>query len=82
MHVWNGIIPNSQLVISPSASDTDWQMELYILPSVYSVWVALTLFVTAVLLFIVVGALHWIEMQQDARERRGALMFVNFDVFS
>lgn len=80
---FSGMIPNSQIIIipySPGLVNTDsWQLELYVNPSQYAVWVMLVLILVMVLLAGVVGVLHWFEKREDEREKRQALHSINFD---
>ncbi|KAJ3021428.1 hypothetical protein HKX48_008522 [Thoreauomyces humboldtii] len=81
---YQGVIPNSQLVVIPYESDaaadtTSWTLELYINPSSASKSVMLVLLTSLVVLSSVVAALHWTEKREDERERRKALHAINFD---
>ncbi|KNC97918.1 uncharacterized protein SPPG_06908 [Spizellomyces punctatus DAOM BR117] len=82
--VYQGVIPNSQLIVIPyeeKPSDTPdtWRLELYINPSSASKSVMLVLCTSLVILVSVVGFLHWMEKREDERERRKALHAINFD---
>ena len=79
-----GIIPNSQVVISPPSSvsladgDASWSWELYLHPGEYVPWVTFSVFVATVVLAGVVGLLHVRERKEDELERRRALHRLNF----
>ncbi|KAI8907014.1 hypothetical protein DFJ77DRAFT_514148 [Powellomyces hirtus] len=82
--VFQGVIPNSQLIVIPyeqdaNADPTNWILELYVNPSSASRSVMLVLFTSLVILSSVVAGLHWTEKREDERERRKALHAINFD---
>ncbi|KAI8822214.1 uncharacterized protein EV422DRAFT_526082 [Fimicolochytrium jonesii] len=81
---FQGVIPNSQLVVIPYEEDEgagpgSWILELYINPSSASSSVLLVLCTSLALLASVVGVLHWTEKREDAKERRRARHAINFD---
>ena len=53
-----GVIPNSKVVIIPSADDSQWRKELYLRPGEWIPLVTLTLIIATVLLAIIVLVLH------------------------
>ncbi|KAJ3295635.1 hypothetical protein HK104_002440 [Borealophlyctis nickersoniae] len=81
---YQGVIPNSQLIITPyqereDASPDAWRLELYINPSSASTSCLLVLCASLVVLGIVVLYLHWAEKREDELEKRKALHLLNFD---
>ncbi|KAJ1975956.1 hypothetical protein H4R34_004150 [Dimargaris verticillata] len=80
---WQGIIPNSQLMISPyqgDGTDTDsWNIELYINPSSSALGVLVVLLITIAVLAVTVLVFNWFEKRQDKREKDRALHVINFD---
>lgn len=80
---WNGIIPNSQLVVHPfQTTNTDpstWVMELHINPSEYAIGVLITLVIGLIVLAAVVWGLKIMENREDEREKRKKLHVINFD---
>ncbi|KAI9015217.1 hypothetical protein BC832DRAFT_196876 [Gaertneriomyces semiglobifer] len=76
---YQGVIPNSQLVVLPYGETQLWRLELYINPSSSSHSVMLVLIVSLITLVCVVGGLHYMEIREDERERRKALHAINFD---
>jgi len=69
---WSGIIPNSQVVVTPypKNSPSNWAIELYISPSGALLWIALGV----ILCLIVSGALivffQWRERKADEAEKK------------
>ncbi|CAO3681171.1 unnamed protein product [Rhizopus microsporus] len=83
-YFYEGVIPNSQLVILPYQPDdvqdsSSWKVELYIKPGDYIPWVLGVLTTAAVILGIVVAALRIMEKREDEMERQKALHIINFD---
>lgn len=82
--LWRGIIPNARLVVFPyyAANDTrtsdGWQIEVYI-PSRFVGYVAAALVGASLILALAAAGLTWRERREDARERRRAIMMLNFD---
>ncbi|KAJ3182769.1 hypothetical protein HDU87_008108 [Geranomyces variabilis] len=81
---FQGVIPNSQLIVIPyedseDAGPTSWILELYVNPSSASRSVMLVLLTSLAILASVVGGLHWTEKREDEKERRKALHAINFD---
>jgi integrin alpha FG-GAP repeat containing protein 1 len=74
-----GIIPNSQVVISPPSSASlaegggSWSWELYLHPGEYVPWVTFSVIMATLVLAGVVGLLHVREKKEDELERRRAL---------
>ncbi|ORX98916.1 integrin alpha N-terminal domain-containing protein [Basidiobolus meristosporus CBS 931.73] len=83
-NTWQGVIPNSQLIIIPyqpedTVTPSSWSLELYISPSGYAKWVLLVMVVTMVVLSIIIYILARIEKKEDELERRKDLHIINFD---
>ncbi|KAF9647285.1 hypothetical protein BDM02DRAFT_3098371 [Thelephora ganbajun] len=77
-----GVVPNSKVVIIPSADDTqrtDWRKELYLRPGEWIPLVTLTVVIATVLLALIVLILHLNEKREDERERRKVSHHINFD---
>ncbi|ORZ40851.1 hypothetical protein BCR44DRAFT_1509239 [Catenaria anguillulae PL171] len=68
-NTFQGVIPNSQLVIYPRAGGASWRLELFINPSQYAVNVLVVLVVSLVVLGVVVGVMQWVERREDEREK-------------
>jgi hypothetical protein len=70
--LFNGLIPNSQLVILPTPPETpsQWQIELFVSPSSSSFWVIIAVFGTILLLLIPIIALALREYRQDKKEKQ------------
>ncbi|KAJ1990529.1 hypothetical protein H4R33_001672 [Dimargaris cristalligena] len=81
--MWSGVIPNSQLVISPwqgSSKDAEsWSIELYINISSSALGVLVVLLVTIFVLAATVLVLNWFEKREDKREKDRTLHVINFD---
>jgi integrin alpha FG-GAP repeat containing protein 1 len=74
-----GVIPNSQVVISPPANPAvSWRWQLYLHPGEYVPWVTLSVVVATMVLAGIVGFLHLKERQEDELERRRDLGRLNF----
>lgn len=69
---WPGIIPNSQVVVSPypHSDPANWLLELYISPSGITLWVTIAVIAWLIVLGAVVLILHWREKKEDEREKR------------
>ncbi|KAJ3055510.1 hypothetical protein HK097_010285 [Rhizophlyctis rosea] len=77
---YQGVIPNSQLIIIPYEKDTEaWSMEMYVEPGSATSGVLAVLGTSLVLLLGVVAGLHWIEKREDELEKKKALHLLNFD---
>ncbi|CED84767.1 Predicted membrane protein [Phaffia rhodozyma] len=81
-----GVIPNSQVVISPPTSSLNpdgsettgrWSWQLYLHPGEYVPWVTASTVFAALILAGVVGFLHLREKREDEIERRRALHRLN-----
>ena len=61
-----GVIPNSKVVILPSAvEDEAWKRQLFLRPGQWIPWVTLTVVVGTVLLAVIVFVLHLNEKVRD-----------------
>ncbi|RKO90225.1 hypothetical protein BDK51DRAFT_21778 [Blyttiomyces helicus] len=80
---YQGVIPNSQLIIIPYQQGDDgpssWQLELYVNPSAAVGPCLLVLCTSLVILSTIVAVLHWLEKREDEIEKRKALHVINFD---
>eukprot|EP01102_Stenamoeba_stenopodia_P008785 TRINITY_DN2564_c0_g1_i4.p1 TRINITY_DN2564_c0_g1~~TRINITY_DN2564_c0_g1_i4.p1 ORF type:complete len:629 (-),score=105.35 TRINITY_DN2564_c0_g1_i4:1706-3592(-) len=67
-----GVIPNSQIVIvpEPAAVPSEWQIELYINPSVFTLWVIVAVLATLVLLFGAIMFFRRREKIEDENEKK------------
>ncbi|KAF9484939.1 hypothetical protein BDN70DRAFT_824769 [Pholiota conissans] len=75
-----GVIPNSKVVILPSADEGgEWKRELFLRPGEWIPWVTVTVMATMILLAIIVLVLHLNEKREDEQERRRASHHINFD---
>ncbi|KAF8061672.1 hypothetical protein FPV67DRAFT_1673289 [Lyophyllum atratum] len=75
-----GVIPNSKVVILPSAKEGEpWKRELFLRPGEWIPWVTVTVVVAMALLAIIVFVLHLNEKREDELERRRASHHINFD---
>jgi len=75
-----GVIPNSKVVILPSANqDEAWKRELFLRPGEWIPWVTVTVVVGMILLAIIVFVLHLNEKREDELERRRVSHHINFD---
>ncbi|KAG6840620.1 hypothetical protein C0991_005519 [Blastosporella zonata] len=75
-----GVIPNSKVVILPSANEDEaWRRELFLRPGEWIPWVTVTVVVGTALLAIIVFVLHLNEKREDELERRRASHHINFD---
>ncbi|KAI0059037.1 integrin alpha N-terminal domain-containing protein [Artomyces pyxidatus] len=72
------VIPNSQIVINPSA-DGAWRKELYLRPGQWIPWVGVSVLGAMIGLAGVVLVLHLNEKREDELERRRASHHINFD---
>nr|KAJ3422011.1 hypothetical protein HK105_001523 [Polyrhizophydium stewartii] len=81
---YQGVIPNSQLVVVPyepegRAGPDSWQLELYMNPSSSSRVLLLVLGGSLALLGILVWVLDWYEKREDEMERKKILHVINYD---
>ncbi|KAJ3731690.1 hypothetical protein DFJ43DRAFT_1132384 [Lentinula guzmanii] len=75
-----GVIPNSKVVILPSANEGEaWKRELFLRPGDWIPWVTVTVVAGTTLLAIIVLVLHLNEKREDELERRRASHHINFD---
>ncbi|KAJ3892409.1 hypothetical protein GG344DRAFT_87791 [Lentinula edodes] len=75
-----GVIPNSKVVILPSATEGEaWKRELFLRPGDWIPWVTVTVIAGTALLAIVVLVLHLNEKREDELERRRVSHHINFD---
>jgi integrin alpha FG-GAP repeat containing protein 1 len=75
-----GVIPNSKVVILPSANEGEaWKRELFLRPGEWIPWVTVTVVVGTILLAIIVFVLHPNEKREDELERRRVSHHINFD---
>jgi integrin alpha FG-GAP repeat containing protein 1 len=70
--MWSALMPNSQLVAIPSPADNTngWTVELFIDPGASSLWVAIAVIGTLILLGIPIIILYRYEAIQDKREKQ------------
>ncbi|KAJ1658607.1 hypothetical protein IWQ61_002183 [Dispira simplex] len=81
---WSGVIPNSQLVISPYQVNPgdqvdNWRIELYINVGSSAIGVLVVLLVTIFVLLVTVLVLNWLERREDKKEKDRSLHVINFD---
>ncbi|KAJ3042449.1 hypothetical protein HDV00_007219 [Rhizophlyctis rosea] len=77
---YQGVIPNSQLIIIPHEENPDaWQLELYVEPSSATNGCLAVLGTSLVVLLGVVAGLHFMEKREDELEKKKALHLLNFD---
>ncbi|KAF9464632.1 hypothetical protein BDZ94DRAFT_1256197 [Collybia nuda] len=75
-----GVIPNSRVVILPSAKEGEmWKRQLFLRPGKWIPWVTVTVVVGTALLAVIVFVLHLNEKREDELERRRASHHINFD---
>ncbi|OAJ38717.1 hypothetical protein BDEG_22624 [Batrachochytrium dendrobatidis JEL423] len=82
---YQGVIPNSQLVIIPyeaarsGHSPVDWKLELYMNPSSSSAGLMGVLCGAITILCIIIWGFDWAEKREDELERKRILHAINFD---
>ncbi|KAJ2807817.1 hypothetical protein H4R21_000328 [Coemansia helicoidea] len=76
---FEGLIPNSQVVVFPRNTTADWRLELYMNRSESTPYILATLLAAMVALAITVVALGALERKADRREKQRALHSINFD---
>ncbi|KAJ2315332.1 hypothetical protein IWW54_000359 [Coemansia sp. RSA 2705] len=76
---FEGLIPNSQVVVFPRNSTGDWRLELYMNRSESTPYILATLLSSMVVLAITVFVLNTLERKADQREKQRALHSINFD---
>ena len=70
-----GVIPNSKVVILPSADEDEaWKRQLFLRPGQWIPWVTLTVVVGTVLLAVIVFVLHLNEKVRDPSVHQLSLM--------
>ncbi|KAF5364540.1 hypothetical protein D9757_011334 [Collybiopsis confluens] len=75
-----GVIPNSKVVILPSANEREaWKRELFLRPGEWIPWVTVTVVVGMAIMAIIVLVLHVNEKREDELERRRSSHRINFD---
>lgn len=75
-----GVIPNSKVVILPSAQEGEmWDRRLFLRPGEWIPWVLLTVVIGTVVLAVIVLILHLHEKREDELERRKISHHINFD---
>ncbi|KAF9009509.1 hypothetical protein BDQ17DRAFT_1348231 [Cyathus striatus] len=75
-----GVIPNSRVVILPSAKEGEgWKRQLFLRPGEWIPWVTVTVVAGMLLLAIIVFVLHLNEKREDELERRRSSHHINFD---
>lgn len=70
--MWSGLMPNAQLVAIPAPADNTngWIVELFVDPGAQSLWVAVAIVGTLILLGIPILILYRYEAIQDRREKQ------------
>ncbi|KAJ2556153.1 hypothetical protein EV175_002108 [Coemansia sp. RSA 1933] len=76
---FEGLIPNSQVVVFPVNTTTEWRLELYMNRSESTPYILATLLSSMFVLAITVFALGALERKADRREKERALHSINFD---
>lgn len=79
-HRFNGVIPNSDLIISPPTSlDSTYRLRLLLNPAEYTIWVAASILIAIVILGALTAIFKWREWREDEAEKRKQLHAINFD---
>ncbi|PIA17154.1 hypothetical protein COEREDRAFT_41520 [Coemansia reversa NRRL 1564] len=76
---FEGLVPNSNVVIFPLNTTKDWRLELYMNRSESTPYILATLLSSMVLLAITVVTLGILERKADKHEKQRALHAINFD---
>ncbi|KAJ2662113.1 hypothetical protein IWW48_002009 [Coemansia sp. RSA 1200] len=76
---FEGLIPNSQVVVFPVNTTSDWRLELYMNRSESTPYILATLLSSMFVLAITVFVLGALERKADRREKERALHSINFD---
>ncbi|KAJ2726077.1 hypothetical protein GGI07_000860 [Coemansia sp. Benny D115] len=76
---FEGLIPNSKVVVFPVNATDDWRLELYMNKSESTPYILATLLSSMGLLAITVFALGALERKADLKEKQRALHAINFD---
>ncbi|TIB81269.1 hypothetical protein E3Q22_01297 [Wallemia mellicola] len=75
---FEGIIPNSQVIITPAYYNHDWHIEMYLKTNKWIPFVTVVVAVLCVLFGAVVFGLHIHEKKEDEAERRKESHHINF----
>lgn len=79
-HRFNGVIPNSDLIISPPTSlDSTYRLRLLLNPAEYTIWVAASILIAILILGVLTAIFKWREWREDEAEKRKQLHAINFD---
>ncbi|KAJ2911205.1 hypothetical protein GGI21_000119 [Coemansia aciculifera] len=76
---FEGLIPNSRVVVFPVNSTLDWRLELYMNRSESTPYILATLLSSMAILAVTVFVLGKMERKADQREKQRALHAINFD---
>ncbi|KAJ1662166.1 hypothetical protein IW140_006035 [Coemansia sp. RSA 1813] len=76
---FEGLIPNSQVVVFPVNTTSDWRLELYMNRSESTPYILATLLSSMFVLGITVFALGALERKADKKEKERTLHSINFD---
>ncbi|KAJ2821505.1 hypothetical protein FBU31_004880, partial [Coemansia sp. 'formosensis'] len=76
---FEGLIPNSRVVVYPVNTTADWRLELYMNRSESTPYILATLLSSMGILAITVFVLGKLERKADQREKQRALHAINFD---
>lgn len=82
-NMWNGIIPNSQVVAFPYPPDepTLWTLELFVKTSGLTLWVIVAVVSLLLVNSVVIFYFRWREKQEDKKEKEEQQHLINFDAF-
>ena len=79
-HRFKGVIPNSDLIISPPTSiDSNYRLTLLLNPAEYIIWIAASVLMAIIILAFLTATFKWREWREDEREKRKQLHAINFD---
>jgi integrin alpha FG-GAP repeat containing protein 1 len=74
------VIPNSYLLIyPPNADEQHWRIQLYLNPSQYAKWVAISVLLAIVVFGLITLAFKTKEWREDKKERMRRIHEINFD---
>ncbi|KAJ2711864.1 hypothetical protein H4R19_003045 [Coemansia spiralis] len=76
---FEGLIPNSQVVVFPRNTTADWRLELFMNRSESTPYILATLLAAMLALAVTVVVLGALERKADRREKQRALHSINFD---
>ncbi|KAJ2858467.1 hypothetical protein J3B02_000217 [Coemansia erecta] len=79
IRLFEGLIPNSKVLVFPVNSTNDWRLELYMNRSESTPYILATLLTAMGVLAITVVALGALERKADQRQKQMALHSINFD---